>query len=765
MFRPDLARFCRRTIATTLALASVGGCFAAANIVGAQENPAAAPAQPARSGWTDEEIARLIGEYGSPSTFAALTIDFERLEPEAFANAVRSVVELKPEEDRQLSAGMAELKGNLDQAGMRQAVLLLDVHPQRMVAATALVRIDDRSDVLATTEMLKALDLDGLDEARFIDGVLVMRAEEKGDAARPKLADAESVRAALDAAGDAPIRAALFLSPDLRRVVGELAFALGDAQAIQGAKLAAKELQFATLVLNPNEEMSVDLTVRFATQEGAAQGAELAKAAIGRLRKDFPERETLPFSDQMLDRMAAWLTPELAGDSNDLVLHRSLNDEETLTLFRDTIAPSIVAARAQADRMKNSNNLKQIAIAMHNFHDTYRHLPLAGNQKKDGKAPGLSWRVHLLPFLEQAPLYNKFKLDEPWDSPHNKALIAEMPDVYKLDPSVPNGKTVALIPMGEGYAFSGEAPTTFADITDGTSNTLWVVEAAPGEAVTWTKPEDLDVDLSEIAGQLGPEGEATFLAMRGDGSIATIPDSADPKILHALFTRAGGEVIPEIRPMPTEKPQPPASKQGGAKLDPKSAIGKFRHVAIAFHNFHDTYRHLPLAGNQKKEGKPTGLSWRVHMLPFLEGGQPLYNQFRLDEPWDSEHNKQLIDQMPEVYKLDPKAPAGKTTMQLPLGEGFAFSGDEPTEFRDVTDGLSNTILVLQTSTSEAVTWTKPEDLQVDLSEFADQLGGEGEPTFVVALMDGRILTLDDAIDAKKLRAALTRAGGETVQLP
>ncbi|HEY7310342.1 MAG TPA: sigma-70 family RNA polymerase sigma factor [Gemmataceae bacterium] len=74
-------------------------------------------------------------------------------------------------------------------------------------------------------------------------------------------------------------------------------------------------------------------------------------------------------------------------------------------------------------------NLKQLALAMHNYNDTYGRLPLAATTDKKGKAL-LSWRVALLPYLEEQELYKQFKLDEPWDSPHNKKLLSKMPAIY-----------------------------------------------------------------------------------------------------------------------------------------------------------------------------------------------------------------------------------------------------------------------------------------------------------------------------------------------
>jgi len=94
------------------------------------------------------------------------------------------------------------------------------------------------------------------------------------------------------------------------------------------------------------------------------------------------------------------------------------------------LLPAVQAARESARRMQGSNNLKQQLLAMHNFHDTHNGFPAAYSTNKDGK-PLLSWRVHILPYIEQQPLYNEFKLDEPWDSEHNKKLIAKMPQVFR----------------------------------------------------------------------------------------------------------------------------------------------------------------------------------------------------------------------------------------------------------------------------------------------------------------------------------------------
>ena len=157
------------------------------------------------------------------------------------------------------------------------------------------------------------------------------------------------------------------------------------------------------------------------------------------------------------------------------------------------LLPAVQSAREAARRAQCTNNLKQFGLAMHNYHATYNTLPKPAITDKDGK-PLLSWRVAILPFLEQQELYNKFKLDEPWDSPHNKALIKEMPTMY-MCPSRPNGEpgmTTYCAFVGPGALFEAGKATGFQDVTDGTSNTLMAVEAK--DAVIWTKPDDLKFD-------------------------------------------------------------------------------------------------------------------------------------------------------------------------------------------------------------------------------------------------------------------------------
>jgi prepilin-type processing-associated H-X9-DG protein len=199
-----------------------------------------------------------------------------------------------------------------------------------------------------------------------------------------------------------------------------------------------------------------------------------------------------------------------------------------------------------ARRQQAQNNLKQIALAMHNFESANGSFPASATYDKDGKAL-LSWRVHLLPYVEQDALYREFKLDEPWDSDHNKKLIAKMPRVYQIPDakaSMPGG-TFYQVFTGKGTVFEGKRGRSILGITDGTSNTLMVVEAA--KDVPWTKPDDLPFDPeAKMPPKLGGHFEGGFNAAFCDGSVRFLKSTIALEVLKAIITQNGGEVIGKL---------------------------------------------------------------------------------------------------------------------------------------------------------------------------------------------------------------------------
>lgn len=194
------------------------------------------------------------------------------------------------------------------------------------------------------------------------------------------------------------------------------------------------------------------------------------------------------------------------------------------------------------EQLKQSkNNLKQIGIALHNYHDAHNTFP---QDVTDGNGkPILSWRVLLLPYLEKDDLFKKFALDEPWDSATNKKLIEEIPDVFApVRVKVKNkGGTFYQGFTGGGALFEPGQRVLITAITDGTSNTVAVVEA--GDPVVWSKPGDLEFDPNKELPKLGGQFDGDFYVALCDGSVQfAYGTGMDAEEFKKLITRGGGEL-------------------------------------------------------------------------------------------------------------------------------------------------------------------------------------------------------------------------------
>jgi hypothetical protein len=200
--------------------------------------------------------------------------------------------------------------------------------------------------------------------------------------------------------------------------------------------------------------------------------------------------------------------------------------------------------RRQAMMAQSQNNLKQIAIAMHNYNDTYGKLPTQALYGKDGK-PLLSWRVAILPFIEQQNLYQQFHLDEPWDSEHNKKLLETMPKTY-ASPADPKGtaehRTHYLGFHGPGAFFEGKQANRIpASFPDGTSNTIMIVEAS--DSVPWTKPADISFDPDKELPKIGGLAPGGFLAALCDGSTRLVSKKVSKQTLKWAIIANDGQVL------------------------------------------------------------------------------------------------------------------------------------------------------------------------------------------------------------------------------
>ena len=175
---------------------------------------------------------------------------------------------------------------------------------------------------------------------------------------------------------------------------------------------------------------------------------------------------------------------------------------------------------------------------MQKYEKANGHFPPRAIFDKSGK-PLLSWRVLILPYLGQEELFKQFKRDEPWDSPHNKALIARMPAVFRNpnDPAT-STQTNYLAPVGPGTIFEGTEGLERAKLAHAAQFTVLLVEANRDAEVDWTKPQDLPYTREKPGRGLFHYRPDGFLATMADGHSVLFTRSSDIEMLKFVFAYA-----------------------------------------------------------------------------------------------------------------------------------------------------------------------------------------------------------------------------------
>ncbi len=223
--------------------------------------------------------------------------------------------------------------------------------------------------------------------------------------------------------------------------------------------------------------------------------------------------------------------------------------------------PAVPAAREAARRMQCSNNLKQLGLAMLEWHDKHHRLPDATTS--DEGQPPHSWRVTLLPYLENEPLYEVYDASRAWDDPLNLPVARTSVSMLQC-PSNPNGRdvqqryfTAYAAVTGDNTNFPNGRGLALREVTDGASNTFLLNEAC-GQEIVWTEPRDLDAERDNISVNSGspkpthspsvlssyhPNGALVVLA---DGSVRFIAETIDPNTLRALLTATADDDVTDF---------------------------------------------------------------------------------------------------------------------------------------------------------------------------------------------------------------------------
>ena len=352
------------------------------------------------------------------------------------------------------------------------------------------------------------------------------------------------------AKADGPLSAALRAADQGH--VAVLAANPATTMAVVGDKLPPQvdpfrpllESRAVLLTVDADKWLQANLRFQFDKADAAREGARalqalsfLSQHGIDQGVKELG-KENEKVVELLKEGKAALQAATVEARGTEVLMSASVKSD--LSAAGAGLLASVRRMREAAARTQGANNLKQLALAMHNYHSTYNRFPPAAIYSKDGQ-PLLSWRVLILPYIEQDKLYKQFHLDEPWDSEHNKKLLDKMPKTYAApEVKAKPGETYYLGFVGKGAFFEGKKGTAITDITDGTSNTILIVESA--NPVPWSKPEDLPFDPSKELPKVGfrPTGlNAAFC----DGSVHFLKSTIAAATLKALITRNGGEVI------------------------------------------------------------------------------------------------------------------------------------------------------------------------------------------------------------------------------
>jgi hypothetical protein len=241
----------------------------------------------------------------------------------------------------------------------------------------------------------------------------------------------------------------------------------------------------------------------------------------------------------------------------------------------------------------------------------------------------------------------------------------------------------------------------------------------------------------------------------------------------------------------TDQPTPSGETNAVSQDAQEQTAESLKSIAKAFFEYDRHFGHFPPAASTDASGNPL-LSWRVHILPFVDA-YDLYEQFRLDEPWNSDHNLKLVDQMPAIYQMSDADDEGKTSLMVFTGNHAVFGGakaesrkgplkpfqkpaasksrqhdlqnavfDTDTDtpnvrpplrgptIRDITDGTSNTILAVYAGSDKSTPWTKPQDLPFKPEDPVAVLGKIPDDGFVALFWDTRVERLPKDIDRAQL---------------
>lgn len=404
--------------------------------------------------------------------------------------------------------------------------------------------VNQKRDLAYFKQQLKSWQFDSESDVRMDGNRIVV-----GPPVFDPLAGASAEEAAgqfadtLELIGDMPIRIAVIPPGYVRETLASTTQSLPKMLGGLPTPVLLNGIQRVAIGVDPN---SFTLKIHFKSADQAAARA-LAESMPTMLRSMYIAN---PWSVERLPK-------DIVFASIEQLPIRVVEDRVELNASGETVNDvhlqllgAMVSMFAGKQRtLSAQNQLKRIGLAVHNHHSAFRFLPpwQSGPQKpnraviKEKTNTKLSWRVYLLPFLGESDLYEQFHLDEAWDSPHNKTLLAKMPDIYLgAGRDIPEGYTTMVAPVFDDAILNFKEPTSFLNIVDGLSNTAMVVEVTAASAVPWTAPQDYEFDVADPLSKMAFDNSGRCNVLFGDGSVRKIRKDLDPEQGKAIFGRNDG---------------------------------------------------------------------------------------------------------------------------------------------------------------------------------------------------------------------------------
>jgi hypothetical protein len=479
---------------------------------------------------------KFLAPFLDEQTLAVVQVDLTRATPQA---AFDWWVEMIPEAERSTAASRefwTRVHEALTQAGVSEAYAVISLADVPVRAPVFVARrVDDSKRAGVLRELQEILGARMRVVVAESDEAMVAAPREatarlgkRRAAARPEL------ESALAAAGDHAVRVAIVPTDDDRRVVEELMPTLPALVGSVPSTVLTRGVRW--LAVGADVDMpALSITAQSADESAAREfvaGWAKAIAALGEA------------NSPSLPPLAAALKvvkPTIAGDRVVVELDAARTRAALLAAQAPVRDVQMIYWREQ-----NSNRLKQLGLGALNHESAKGEFPPAYSQDADGK-PLLSWRVHILPFIEEVDLWRQFHLDEPWDSPHNRTLIPKMPEMFRSPASrhpASEGLSTYREVVGPHTAFPGDKGITWKQLADSSTQTVLVVDVDDEYAQIWTKPGGLPFDAEKLSEGMGGQMPEGISAAFCDGHFQLLKNPpVDEKMLRALLTIDGGEPI------------------------------------------------------------------------------------------------------------------------------------------------------------------------------------------------------------------------------